>query len=639
MCHDKLENMTSISAHASGKTCRTFDLAELEALALQDEDPLMKQWANLKLSKFREIHYFLPDHVFSDEEKEMLWTNRLLFLGHDVWMMQLLKSIDYLSTTQSDLQEVDRLLRDFQELDQHQPKDEEERLDECWKRMCSRTCKQKMSFGCALQLLNQTVKNNSVRAFALSCLDECKDESELVCFIPYLVRHSLYAPIIYKWLIGKCCKSELIAGTVFWAFQTYLDCSTTKRTRMKMANKTHGEYIEVLDYASAGPHIVQVVQEALSEWKRAVPEAIREKIYNSYQFVQHLRKYGSSNFAASLEQPDDGGEKEGIYYVIDVSRGKFVVDTAHVRVIDSVTRPVVIPFLPNGNNEAAPRALLWKYGDLRKEQVIANTISMFKIILKREDGIDLCIEPYTIGPCSSRDGFVEMIDGCISLAELREKGMDILPWIIERNDTTSAGELRDRFVNSCASYCVICYMLGIGDRHLNNLLVTPSGSLLHVDFSFVLGQDPKPIEKPQMRITPTMVSAMNGINSPTYKRFQALASTIYNCARRHVNLFATMLRMLVDALPQITENGPISEELLMKEIRRRFAPGESHKEAEIILQSHIHNSTTQTIQYAVVDFFQSNRRVSSAISSSAKAAITSLWTVVRPSDAQPDNEQ
>ena len=62
---------------------------------------------------------------------------------------------------------------------------------------------------------------------------------------------------------------------------------------------------------------------------------------------------------------------------------------------------------------------------------------------------------------------------------------------------------------SCAGYCVITYLLGVGDRHLDNLLLTKSGCLFHVDFGYILGRDPKPLPPP-MKLSKEMVEGMGG---------------------------------------------------------------------------------------------------------------------------------
>jgi phosphatidylinositol 3-kinase len=84
-----------------------------------------------------------------------------------------------------------------------------------------------------------------------------------------------------------------------------------------------------------------------------------------------------------------------------------------------------------------------------------------------------------------------------------------------------------------AGYSVITYLLGVGDRHLDNLLLTTSGKLFHIDFGYILGRDPKPLPPP-MKLSKEMVEAMGGINSDYYYKFRKQCYTAFLHLRRLV---------------------------------------------------------------------------------------------------------
>lgn len=105
----------------------------------------------------------------------------------------------------------------------------------------------------------------------------------------------------------------------------------------------------------------------------------------------------------------------------------------------------------------------------------------------------------------------------------------------------------DTYVRSCAGYCVITYLLGVGDRHLDNLLLTKDGKLFHIDFGYILGRDPKPLPPP-MKLSKEMVEGMGGINSEHYQQFRKLCYTAFLHLRRYVHFF------LIECFPIIVNS-------------------------------------------------------------------------------------
>ena len=113
--------------------------------------------------------------------------------------------------------------------------------------------------------------------------------------------------------------------------------------------------------------------------------------------------------------------------------------------------------------------------------------------------------------------------------------------------------IMENYVRSCAGYCVITYILGVGDRHNDNLLITNEGKLFHIDFGFILGRDPKPLPPP-LKLNREMVEAMG---SDGWSQFKSYCYEAYINLRRHSQLILSLfgnrdtLHFLTSSRPRI----------------------------------------------------------------------------------------
>merc|ERR1712228_573943 len=170
--------------------------------------------------------------------------------------------------------------------------------------------------------------------------------------------------------------------------------------------------------------------------------------------------------------------------------------------------------------------IIWKNGDdLRRDQLIIQMIHLMDNLL-----MEVVPDAPTIGGILEEYG-----NNITSYLEKMSNGKQQLLALYQ-----------DRFIKSLAGYCVITYLLGVGDRHLDNILLTNGGYLFHIDFGYIYGEEPpmKGTISPKIRIIKQMIAVMGGENSTKYKQFQQYIISAYLRLRKMAPLILNLLSLI-----------------------------------------------------------------------------------------------
>ncbi|KAG9105258.1 Phosphatidylinositol (PI) 3-kinase, partial [Ceratobasidium sp. 392] len=228
-------------------------------------------------------------------------------------------------------------------------------------------------------------------------------------------------------------------------------------------------------------------------------------------------------------------------------------------VLNSNLVPLLLAFKCVAQEPGDPTeySVIYKNGDdMRQDQLVIQLFTLMDRLLRKEN-LDLKLTPYAVLATSILEGMVQFIPSK-AIRSIMVEYSSVLGYLRAHNaDEGSVGtygvkkDVIETFVRSCAGYCVVTYILGVGDRHLDNLLVSPDGHFFHVDFGYILGRDPKPFPPP-VKVCKEMVDAMGGAGSAHYAKFKNYCFTAFSILRKSANLILNLVALMVDAnIPDI----------------------------------------------------------------------------------------
>ncbi|KRY10665.1 Phosphatidylinositol 4-phosphate 3-kinase C2 domain-containing subunit alpha [Trichinella patagoniensis] len=245
------------------------------------------------------------------------------------------------------------------------------------------------------------------------------------------------------------------------------------------------------------------------------------------------------------------------------------VFTETSKIYRSLTCPVKVSFRTVSSNFD----VMYKSGDdLRQDSLVLQMIRLMDHLWLKEN-LDLRMVVFRILPLQDKKGVIELVKNSKTLREIQveEGGMTgvlrddlIQKWLQKQNPSELEYQIAlKNFRLSCAGWSVGTYVLGIGDRHNDNVMITSKGHLFHIDFGKYLG-DAQMFgsfrrDRVPFLLTNDMLYAINAgesTKSAFFQQFVDCCCNAFNIIRKHSTLFVNLMQlvMLYSNIPGLTRD-------------------------------------------------------------------------------------
>ena len=550
-CYNLLTNIKDIS-----KNIKVFEILPLDIIQISKLLFVSKNWnkaLQYYLYKFKNIQYISTYNNMSSINYNILHNNRLNISGHNKLVANY---IIYSNWDKFKKKDIDFILDNLQK-----------RVVPCAKLLCCKDCEEKLNNYDILYILKH-IKNKYVKDYLLKSLKI----QDISIFIPLLLSYIKYDTIydysVTNYIIAELSKNEMKINIYIEIFlQLFIYIKKNK--------------YDIYKYS------LQYIKDHIQENEKELYKTITESI----QVIHMLNKINIETIHSNISKINEFISNSNAIYIPLKYQKPIKYISNNITIKNSQTRPIVLKLIFFDNNE---QNILLKKEDVRKDYIISKSIKLIKHLLY-ENNIENNLLIYDILPINDKIGLIEIVNNAYTLYDInQQQNITLQNFILSKNKDKTIYEIKDIFIKSLSIYCIITYILGIGDRHLDNIMIKDDGILFHIDFSFCLGYDPKPFA-PSIRITKEMIDMIGGVKSPDYEKFIKLSNLYYNTIRKYTNLISLFIFIL-----QEIDACSFSSVLLKEHIIKKFIFLDNDYYANCMIKDAIVNSSDN---YTYIDFF------------------------------------
>ncbi|XP_055275486.1 phosphatidylinositol 4,5-bisphosphate 3-kinase catalytic subunit delta isoform isoform X1 [Moschus berezovskii] len=412
----------------------------------------------------------------------------------------------------------------------------------------------------ALELLDFSFPDRHVGSFAIKSLRKLTDD-ELFQYLLQLVQVLKYESYLdcelTKFLLDRALANRRIGHFLFWHL----------RSEMHVPSVALRFGLIMEAYCRGSTHHMKVLMkqgEALSKLKAlndVVKVSSQKTTKPQTKELMHLcmRQETYLEALSHLQSP------------LDPSTLLAEVCVEQCTFMDSKMKPLWVMYSNEEAGSDGTVGIIFKNGDdLRQDMLTLQMIQLMDILWKQE-GLDLRMTPYGCLSTGDRTGLIEVVlhSDTIANIQLNKSNMvataafnkdALLNWLKSKNPGEALDRAIEEFTLSCAGYCVATYVLGIGDRHSDNIMIRENGQLFHIDFGHFLGNFKTKFginrERVPFILTYDFVHVIQQgktNNSEKFERFRGYCERAYTILRRHGLLFLHLFALMRAAgLPELS---------------------------------------------------------------------------------------
>ncbi|KAJ0066692.1 hypothetical protein NL108_018317 [Boleophthalmus pectinirostris] len=242
--------------------------------------------------------------------------------------------------------------------------------------------------------------------------------------------------------------------------------------------------------------------------------------------------------------------------------------------------------------------------DLRQELLAFQVLQVLQWVWQQER-VPLWIRPYRILVLSSDSGMIEPVLNAVSLHQVKKQSqVPLLDFMVqEHGPQTSEGFLSAQraFVESCAGYSLVCYLLQVKDRHNGNILLDSEGHIIHIDFGFILSSSPRNLgfETSAFKLTTEFVDVMGGPDGDMFNYYKMLMLQGLIAARKHMD----KVLQIVEIMQQGSQLACFHGSSTLRSLKERFHMSLTEEQLQVLVETLVQGSM-RSLTTRLYDGFQ-----------------------------------